>query len=137
LDQKDVVADTNVFVGAGFHPRSASAHILGLVREGSLRMVWNEATRRETLRILHKIPPLRSMDLAGMFREDDRFDGPTHPEAFGGVPDPDDRKFIALAAASGATLLTSDDHLLAGRDRSPVLILTPGEFVRLIEGDTS
>jgi predicted nucleic acid-binding protein len=96
-------------------------------------MVWNEATRRETLRILRKIPPLRSMDQAGLFRAEDRFDGPTYPEEFAEVPDPDDRKFIALAAASGATLLTSDDHLLTGRNDSPVPILTPGEFIRRLE----
>jgi predicted nucleic acid-binding protein len=132
-----VVTDTNLFVGAGFHPNSASARILRLVREGALRLVWSDATRRETLRIVRKIPPLAGMDLSGLFREEDRFDGPLYPERFGEVPDPDDRKFLALAAATGATLLTSDDHLLAVRDGSPVPILTPGEFLRRLGGDNA
>jgi hypothetical protein len=36
-----VVLDTNVLVAAGFNPRSASA------KQGQVRMVWNDATRRE------------------------------------------------------------------------------------------
>ncbi len=43
-----VVIDTNVFVAAGFNPRSASARILTGIREGRFRLIWNEPTRRET-----------------------------------------------------------------------------------------
>jgi predicted nucleic acid-binding protein len=51
-----VVLDTNVFVAAGFNPRSASAKIVNAVKEGQVRMVWNDATRREIERIMHQIP---------------------------------------------------------------------------------
>ena len=53
----------------------------------------------------------------------------TDPDAFDFIPDRADRKFAALAAATGAVLVTSDRHLLDGRPHSGVVILTPGEFV--------
>lgn len=54
-----LVLDTNVLVAAGFNPRSASARIVDAVKQGRLRMVWNDATRREIERIVQQIPPLR------------------------------------------------------------------------------
>jgi len=53
-----IVIDTNVFVAAGFNPRSASARILTGLREGRFRLIWNEPTRRETEMILRRIPRL-------------------------------------------------------------------------------
>ena len=53
-----IVIDTNVFVAAGFNPRSASARILTGIREGRFRLMWNEPTRRETEMILRRIPRL-------------------------------------------------------------------------------
>ena len=40
-----VVIDTNVFVAAGFNPRSASGQILASVREGRFRLIWNEPNK--------------------------------------------------------------------------------------------
>ncbi len=54
----DVVLDTNVWVAAGFNPDSSAAQIIQAIRDGDLRLVWNEATRRETRQILTQIPPL-------------------------------------------------------------------------------
>ena len=125
-----VVLDTNVFVGAGFKPRSASARILEAVKQGRLSMVWNDATRREIERILHQIPPLRARNTEALFRPEDRFTGATHPELFAHVPDPDDRKFAALADAAGATLISSDEHLLHHLGRGGPTVLTPAAFAR-------
>ena len=100
-------------------------------RSGTLRLVWDEPTRRETEHVVGKIPPLVGTDLSGLFRPDGQFDGPTHPVLFGHGPDPDDRKFAALAAAAGAVLLTNDRHLLDGRPHPGLVVLTPGEFVHL------
>ncbi len=125
-----VVLDTNLFVAAGFNPRSRSARILDAVRQGRLRLVWNEQTRRETERIIRQIPPLSWEPFADLFREEDRYDGETHPERFRHVADPDDRKFAALAEATGAVLITSDDHLLETRDQAAVVIMRPEEFLR-------
>jgi uncharacterized protein len=125
-----IVVDTNLFVAAGLNPESDSARILEAVRAGTLRLVWDEATRRETEFIVGKIPPLRGTDLSAFFTSDSRYDGLTDPDAFDFIPDPADRKFVALAAATGAVLVTSDRHLLDGRPHSGVMILTPSEFVR-------
>ena len=123
-----VVLDTNVFVAAGFNAHSHSAQILGAVEHGSLEHVWDPSTRSEVRAVLRQIPPLSWERWAGLFREGNRFDGETRPEDFGDVPDPDDRKFLALADAAGATLISNDEHLLSQRESSPVPILTPGEF---------
>jgi uncharacterized protein len=123
-----VVLDTNVFVAAGFNPRSSSAQIVEAVAEGRLRHVWEPGTRGEVQAVLRQIPPLSWERRAGLFHEGNRFEGETHPEDFGNVPDPDDRKFLALADAAGATLISNDEHLLSQRGSSPVPILTPGEF---------
>lgn len=125
-----VVLDTNIFVAAGFNRHSASARIVEAVREGRLPMVWTEATRRETERIVRQIPPLNWEDVANLFRAEHCYTGQTHPEQFMAVPDPDDRKFAALAAATGATLVTQDAHLLEQRADSEAVILTASEFLR-------
>jgi predicted nucleic acid-binding protein len=122
------VLDTNVFVAAGFKRNSASARIVDQVRAGDLRMVWNNETRGETQHILSKIPPISWIDVAELFREEDRFPGPTSPEKFDYIPDHDDRKFAALAEAAGAVLITNDDHLLSNREPSGLEILTPAEY---------
>jgi predicted nucleic acid-binding protein len=124
-----IILDTNVFVGAGFNPKSHSARLVDAVRNGHLRLVWNEPTRRETERILRQIPRLAWAQFAPLFREEDQFQGETHPEEFDYVPDPADRKFAALADASTVPLVTSDMDLLQGRERASVPILTPAEFV--------
>lgn len=125
-----VVVDTNLFVAAGFNPDSDSARILEAVRAGTLRLVWDGPTRQETEHVVGRIPPLRGSDLSAYFSSDTRYYGPTRPDQFDFIPDPADRKFTALAAATGAVLVTSDRHLLDGRPHSGVVILTPGEFVR-------
>ncbi|HEX8036524.1 MAG TPA: PIN domain-containing protein [Ktedonobacterales bacterium] len=129
-----VILDTNVFVAAGFNPHSASAQIVDAVKQGQIRMVWNDATRREIERIMRQIPPLRTYPVAELFRPEDRFTGATHPERFGEIPDPDDRKFAALAHAAGAMLISNDDHLLRHRDHMEVTVLTPAEFLQRQQG---
>lgn len=111
-----VVLDTNVFVGAGFNPGSASAEMIDAVRTGELRMVWSDETRAETRRIVEKIPPLARAGawaaFAEVFRAEDRVEVTVDEARFADVPDPEDRKFAALAAAAGATLVSSDSDLL-------------------------
>lgn len=123
-----VVLDTNVFVAAGFNPRSVSARIVDGVKHGQLRTVWNDATRRETERIMRQIPPLRSQAIGELFRPGDRFTAPTRPELFADIADRDDRKFAALAHAAGATLISNDEHLLGYRGPLNLRVLTPGAF---------
>ncbi|HHX42926.1 MAG TPA: PIN domain-containing protein [Chloroflexi bacterium] len=122
-----VVLDTNVFVAAGFNPHSNAARILERIRAGTWTMVWNRATRRETEAVLAQIPPLSVQDAAPAFRPEAEVVAETHPDRFAFVPDPGDRKFAALAAATGAVLVTNDDHLLSQRHRLAVEVLTPSE----------
>jgi uncharacterized protein len=126
----EVVLDTNVFVAAGFNPGSHSARLVEAVRDGRLRMIWDDATREETEHVMRQIPPLSWTRVADLFRTEDRFGGSTHPEAYGFVPDPADRKFAALAEAAQAPLVTSDAGLLNARARMAVLVLKPSEFAR-------
>jgi predicted nucleic acid-binding protein len=123
-----VVLDTNFLVAAGFNPRSASAKIVEAVKRGQVRMVWNEATRREIERIMQHIPPLRAYAVSDLFRPEDRYTAATHPERFAYIPDPHDRKFAALAQATGAALISIDDHLLRHRDHRDLTVLTPSAF---------
>ncbi len=124
-----VVLDTNVFVAAGFKPGSRAAAILREIEQGRLELIWNRDTRRETEVIVRRIPHLRWERFAPLFREESEYTGAVEPEAFRYVEDPDDRKFAALSAATGAALITSDDHLLAHRGRAGIRIRTPAEFV--------
>jgi predicted nucleic acid-binding protein len=126
------VLDTNVFVAAGFKPGSASARIRDAVQHGRLRILWDDTTRAEIEFILRRIPPLRDFAVSDLFRLEDRFAGTTDPAAFADIPDPDDRKFAALAHAAGVPLVTSDAHLLRPQ-HADLDVLTPGAFWRRFE----
>lgn len=130
-----LVIDTNVFVAAGFNPRSASARILTAVREGRLELIWNKPTRRETEMILRRIPRLSWESIADLFRPDGEFAGPVDPDAFALIVDPDDRKFAALSAAAKRPLVTSDNDILAQRNFLSIEALTPAEFLARARAD--
>lgn len=123
-----VILDTNVFVAAGFNPRSASAYVLEQVRLGRIHMIWSDETRAETQHIIEKIPPLSWTSVAEVFRAEHCHSGQTASDKFEFIPDPDDWKFAALAEATGAILLTNDTDLLHRRDRVRLQILTPVEY---------
>jgi predicted nucleic acid-binding protein len=125
-----VVLDTNVFVAAGFNPRSASSRILGAIEDRSLRMIWSDATRGETRAVLKRIPPLSWGAMAPLFRDEDQRPQPTEDRAVAHIVDPTDRKFASLARAEGAILISNDEHLLAAPERIDLLILSPGEFIQ-------
>ena len=124
-----VVIDTNVFVAAGFNPRSASARILEGVREGRFRLIWNQPTRSETEMILRRIPRLDWQKVADLFRPEGEFTGPVDPADFTVIADPDDRKFAALAAAANMPLVTSDKLVLTQRGKIGIEIVTPRDFL--------
>ena len=92
-------------------------------------MTWNDATRRETRAILEKIPPLSWSAVEGLFRDEDRCTAETDPGQFTQIPDPEDRKFAALAHAADAILISLDDHLLGKPHEIGVLVLSPSEYM--------
>lgn len=129
-----VVLDTNVLVAAGFRPGSSSGRLVERARRGELQLVWDRPTRDETRAVLRRIPPLRWSRFEGLYRPEQEFTGPVDPAAWERVRDPADRKFAALAAATGAVLVSSDDHLLEHRGTPGVDIRTPGALERALAG---
>ncbi len=125
-----VVLDTNIFVAAGFNPRSSAAHIIEAARRGDVIVVWHASTRAETRAILEQIPPLSWARFADLFDPIHEYTGELDPDAFQQVIDPDDRKFAALAAATNAILVSNDAHLLAIRDALPIPVRASRELAR-------
>ena len=123
-----VILDTNVLVAAGFRPGSTSSRIVESVRSGEVELVWDEPTWRESHAVVSRIPHLDWDRFDELYRPEGRYEAPTPIDAFEHVPDPTDRKFAALALVTGATLLSSDQDLLADRDFSSARILTPREW---------
>jgi predicted nucleic acid-binding protein len=105
-----VVLETNVFVAAGLNSGSYSAQLVEALRDGRLRMLWDDAKHAEIEHVMRQIPRLSWTRIADLFRSEDRFSGSTHPKAFGIVPDPADRKFAALADAAQHTPVGRDVH---------------------------
>jgi predicted nucleic acid-binding protein len=124
-----IVLDSNIFVGAAFNPASSSARLLAWVREGRLRLIWHELTLAETRYQLEKIPPLAWEPVAGLFESRNQFREGLPLAGCDFIPDPDDRKFAALAEKADALLVTNDEHLLAARDYLNVPVLTPRDAV--------
>lgn len=92
-------------------------------------MIWHEQTREETEYILRKIPPLSWEIVQDLFRPEDRYPEDLDSASFPQIPDAEDRKFVALSAATGAVLITQDRGILSNRHRVPALILRPSEFM--------
>ena len=123
-----VLVDSTSIVSGSLSRRRASAAIMHAVRLDHLRMAWNESTRQETDRIMHQIPPLRNHSIATLFRAEGRFDGAVDLERFIAIPDPDDRKFAALAHAAGAVLVSNDAHLLESSGDDELTVFNAGAF---------
>lgn len=124
-----VVLDTNVLVAAGFNRSSSAARIIQGIEDGLLEMVWDNSTRAEQRKVLDEIPPLSWGRIEGLFLRRREFRGATCPGEFMMIRDHEDRKFAALAAAAGAVLISSDDHLLSVRKSLPVRVMSPKEFM--------
>lgn len=124
-----VILDTNIFVGAGFNAESNARRITEAVEHGDLLLVWSDATRAESLKVVSSIPPLPDGVFEAMFTDAGHYDGPTRPDRFQQVPDETDRKFAALAEATGVVLVSNDDDLLANRKQTGVTIHTSSEYV--------
>lgn len=126
----NVILDTNVLVAAGFNPKSSSARIIKAVEKGTIHLVWNQATKRETQTKLEQIPRLSWEQFAGLFTPEREYTGPVESNAFQYIEDPDDRKFAVLAEATKSVLVTNDTHLLSQREKTAAPIMTPWEFTQ-------
>jgi len=75
-------------------------------------------------------------DVTGMFRDENYFDGAADETNFHHLADPTDRKFAALADATGATLVTLvtlDDDFLDTRQQAKAWIDKPEEYLEWLE----
>ena len=118
-------------VAAAFRPSGAAATILARARAGELLVMWNEATRRESERIIRRIPPIAKSTVLDVFTTSGEFTGDIDVDAFDFIIDPDDRKFAALACAAQAALVTQDAHLLSARALLACPVMTPRALVAL------
>jgi uncharacterized protein len=128
LTQLSVILDTNIFVAAGFKSTSYSAQIVEQIRSGQLQIVWSEETLQETEFIVRKIPPLSWENFSSLFQLENCYSGPLSPQNFQQISDRADIKFAALAAATGAVLITMDRDFLSVRETLDIVIMTPYEF---------
>jgi hypothetical protein len=96
---------------------------------GTLRLMWNEPTRRETEMILRRIPRLNWEKVADLFQPEGKFAESVDPDGFALISDPDDRRFAALSAAARAPLVTNDGHVLAQSRAVGIEAVTPSGFL--------
>jgi putative PIN family toxin of toxin-antitoxin system len=135
------VLDTNVFLQALIStPRSASVRTLRALDREQFQLVFSPATIDELLEVL-SVPRMRNRH--GLSDDEilrfvlsflpDAIILPDPPLPSPSVPrDVSDTKFLALAEASGADFLVTNDrrHLLHLRSYGRTQILTPAVFLR-------
>lgn len=135
-----VVLDTNVLISLLVFRDERFGVLAQAWEKGRLRVFSNEALRQELERVLHypgflaKRPPEQALALY-----DERV---VQAEALdGGLPlcrDPDDQKFLLLAAGAGASVLVSDDkQLLRMRKKLAFQVETPLRFQRRLAEATA
>ncbi|MBM4360637.1 MAG: PIN domain-containing protein [Deltaproteobacteria bacterium] len=127
-----VVLDTNVIVSAGNDPRGAPAAIvMEGVLEGRVQVVSSPYVAREYVEVTRRARSLRyrfppawlEFLLAESLALDDP---PPWPRA---CPDPDDAPFLALAAVSGAWLVTGNLKHFPRAARGKVSVVSPADYL--------
>jgi putative PIN family toxin of toxin-antitoxin system len=129
--QQPLVLDTNVVLDAFVFDDAAARPLLPAMQAGQFRWLATAAMRDELARVLDyaKIRPrlaFRGLAAADVLAHFDRH--ATMVEVPGKAPvtcgDPDDQKFIDLAVATSALLLSKDGEVLAMRKRLARLDVT-------------
>jgi putative PIN family toxin of toxin-antitoxin system len=112
-----LVLDTNAWLDLLVFADPATRPLLEAAGDGSVEILIDPPTRVELVRVLGY--PVLSLDAAARERIASRADGlsrmheASEPRALPRCRDPDDQKFLSLAAAGDAAwLLTRDDALL-------------------------
>ncbi len=131
------VLDTNVIVSAGIRPGSSPARIVEAALDGIVVPVICPAVAKEYHQVITR-PKFRRWDfpplwLTGLIDLAHRLDHNPPPWPLTG-PDPDDLIFLALAHASGATLVTGNSADFPKRIRKDVTIRTPTEYLDHLAG---
>jgi len=115
-----VILDTNIVLDTFVFGDDAAAPLRAGLETGALRWMATQAMRDELERVLGypKIVPrlaFHGLEAAAVMAAFDRHAGivDTPPKAPVTCKDADDQKFIDLALAHGALLLSKDKHVLA------------------------
>ena len=123
-DRPCIVIDTNVLLDIWVYNDPATPALLKALESGHLRWLATAAMREELLRVLDyaHIAKRREKDglsLQAVMQAFDRLSVPTAqaPRSAFVCKDPDDQKFIDLAVAHTATLLSKDKLVLKLRKR--------------------
>ena len=132
-----VVLDTNVVVAALLSPDGAPARVLALVISGEAVLCWDERILREYRAVLAR--PRFAFDAADVRRLlaflESAGEPVTAPPLTVGLPDPEDAKFLEVAAAGRAdALITGNLRHFPESQRGGVRVASPSEL--LAEGGT-
>jgi predicted nucleic acid-binding protein len=127
-----IVLDTNVLVAGLLSAAGPPGWILEAVLAGELELALDMAIREEYEEVLRRVEFQFSQGhVDDLLAAIDRFGfqaaaAPPCPEP---LPDPDDEPFLALAAATGSVLITSNLKHFPARSRRGVSVQTPREFI--------
>ncbi len=126
---QQVILDTNILVASGFNSHSHAAQIIEWIRAGTLVLVWHQKTRAECQRVIKQIPPLTWTAFERLFAPENQVRTSLAVGDFQFIPDPDDRKFAALAVITGVPLISNDRHLLECREWLKIRVMRSNEFI--------
>lgn len=127
-----IVLDTNVLVAGLLSPTGPPGWIVEAALAGEFDLVFDMAVRCEYEEVLARkelgLPSDRVDDLLSAI---DHFSFEVVAAAPWpvGLPDPDDAPFLAVASATGSTLVTGNLRHFPVRCRRGVTVLSPRQFV--------
>lgn len=126
------VFDTNVIVSAGINRNGAPAQlVLDWVLEGQVQLVTCPAIVSEYRDVLYR-PKFRRHSFPPIWLDilvQDSLALPDPPPWKHPLPDPDDAVFLALAAVSGATLVSGNLVHYPKPQRDRATVLSPAEYL--------
>ena len=133
----DIVIDTNVVISALLFG-GAPGKLIGLWKKKRIRPLISEEIMTEYLRVLaypkfklseEEINYIIHQEILPFFKVVKSIPGPSIIKK-----DPDDDKFIQCAEAGNANIIISgDSHLLALKSYHGITILTPTQFLEILE----
>lgn len=130
-----LVLDTNVIVSAGIKPNGFPARIVQtVIQEASIQIVVSSSIVSEYRRVSryskfarYGFPPQwLEFLIENALRFPDAESWP-HP-----LPDPDDTRFLSLAHATGAWLITGNLKHYPIESREGVTVHTPAEYITIL-----
>ena len=132
-----LVVDTNTLVAARWKPESASARIMEMSRNGTIKLLLSGDIDREYRHILKKVNA--SSDFwDGIDELSERAEWLEPVESIRASEDPNDDMFLTCAVSGGANyIISSDQHLLALDGFRELCICTPTSFFHQADMDSA